>query len=109
MWPTLFKIPWFYLPIRGYGLMLMIGFLGGTWWAARRADKVKCDPDLVINFGFLAACCGVIYFPNPRVLSIRWLQPALSTEGGFRFRASGHSTAGAPAPGQIMPVTGAGQ
>ncbi|MHC4800364.1 MAG: prolipoprotein diacylglyceryl transferase, partial [Planctomycetota bacterium] len=60
MWPTIFKIPWFHLPIRGYGLMLMIGFLGGTWWAARRAERVKCDPDLVINLGFLALITSVI-------------------------------------------------
>ena len=31
MCPTLFKLPWLGLPIRGYGLMLMIAFLGGAW------------------------------------------------------------------------------
>jgi phosphatidylglycerol---prolipoprotein diacylglyceryl transferase len=62
MWPTLFKIPLpgGYLPIRGYGFMLMIGFLGGTWWAARRAARVKCDPDFVINLGFVSLLASVV-------------------------------------------------
>ncbi|MBI4580287.1 MAG: prolipoprotein diacylglyceryl transferase [Planctomycetes bacterium] len=60
MWPTVFTIPWLNLPIRGYGLMLMIGFLGGTWWAAQRAARVKCDPDFVINMGFAALLSSVV-------------------------------------------------
>ncbi len=60
MWPTLFRLPWLEIPIRSYGLMLMIGFLGGTWWAARRAARTKCDPDLVINLGFVALVFSVI-------------------------------------------------
>lgn len=60
MWPTVFEIPWLNIPIRGYGLMLMIGFLGGTWWAARRAMRVKADPDVVINLGFIALIASVI-------------------------------------------------
>lgn len=60
MWPTLFKIPWINLPIRSYGFMLMVGFLGGTWWAARRASRVKCDPDFVINLGFLSLIASVV-------------------------------------------------
>jgi len=60
MWPTIFKLPWLHLPIRGYGLMLMIGFLGGAWWASRRAAKVKCDPDFVVNMAFVALISSVI-------------------------------------------------
>ncbi len=60
MWPTLFKIPIILLPIRSYGFMLMIGFLGGTWWAARRAARVKCDPDMVVNLGFIALVASVV-------------------------------------------------
>jgi len=60
MWPTRFKLPWVNLPIRGYGLMLMIGFLGGTWWAARRAARVKGDPDFVVNLGFIALIASVV-------------------------------------------------
>lgn len=60
MYPTLFNLPWLGLPIRGYGLMLMVAFLGGTWWAAHRAARVKADPDLVVNLGFLALIASVI-------------------------------------------------
>ncbi len=60
MWPTLFKLPWIHLPVRGYGLMLMIGFLGGTWWAARRAVRVKADPDFVVNLGFVSLIASVV-------------------------------------------------
>jgi len=60
MIPTVFTIPWLNIPIRGYGLMLMIGFLAATWWAARRAARVKCDPDLIINMGFVALIAAVV-------------------------------------------------
>src|SRR5687768_14809881 len=66
MQPTLFNIPfpwfsgWLEIPVRGYGLMLMIGFLGGTWWAARRATRVKADPDVVVNAGFIALISSII-------------------------------------------------
>ena len=60
MCPTLFKIPWLDVPIRGYGLMLMIAFLGGTWWASQRAARVKANADLVVNLGFVALISSVI-------------------------------------------------
>src|SRR6476660_1052950 len=60
MRPTLFNIPWFNIPIRGYGLMLMIGFLGGTWWAAKRASRVKADPDTIINLAFVSLLASVV-------------------------------------------------
>jgi len=60
MYPTLFHLPIVGLPIRGYGLMLMIAFLGGTWWAARRAARVKADPDFVVNLGFVALLASVV-------------------------------------------------
>ncbi|GMV97343.1 MAG: prolipoprotein diacylglyceryl transferase [Phycisphaerae bacterium] len=64
MWPTIFelKLPFWphELTIRSYGLMLMIGFLGGTWWAARRAERVKANPELVVNMGFVALLSSII-------------------------------------------------
>ena len=60
MFPTLFKLPIIGLPIRGYGMMLMIGFLGGTWWAARRAMRVKADPDFIVNLGFVALIFSIV-------------------------------------------------
>lgn len=60
MQPTLFDIPFLGIPIRGYGLMLMIGFLGATWWAARRAARVKADPEFIVNLGFITLIASVI-------------------------------------------------
>lgn len=63
MYPTLFRIP--FLPenwadIKSYGAMMMVAFLGGIWFAVRRAERVKADPDVVINMGFIALLAGVI-------------------------------------------------
>jgi len=38
----------------------MIAFLGGTYWAASRAWRVKANPDIVINLGFTALLCSVV-------------------------------------------------
>lgn len=64
MWPTVFDLKLPFWPhefsIRSYGLMLMIGFLGGTWWAARRADRVKANPELIVNMGFVALLASIV-------------------------------------------------
>ncbi len=48
------------IPIRGYGLMLMIGFLLSIMWAARRAERSGANPDVVLNCGFIALLGGVV-------------------------------------------------
>lgn len=63
MYPTMFRIP--FLPeqwadIKSYGVMMMVAFLGGIWLACRRAMKVKADPDVVLNMGFIALITGVV-------------------------------------------------
>lgn len=62
MHPTLFDLvtPWFSTQIRSFGLMLMIGFLGGVWWACRRAVRVKADPDVIINIALLGLIAAVV-------------------------------------------------
>jgi phosphatidylglycerol---prolipoprotein diacylglyceryl transferase len=62
MLPTVFTIPLpggGGIPIKGYGLMLMLGFLSAIWLCMRRAEKVRSNPDTVLNAGFLALICGV--------------------------------------------------
>lgn len=54
MRPELFTIPGTSITVPSFGAMVMIGFLGALWWMTRRATKVKQDPDLVLNFGFIA-------------------------------------------------------
>ncbi len=60
MFPTIFTIPGLDIPLRSYGLMLMIGFVGGTWWATRRAIRTKGDPDVIVNMGFLALIFSIL-------------------------------------------------
>jgi len=60
MKPFLFELPIVGWTVKGYGLMLMIGFLLAVWLASRRAMKCKADPDIVLNVGFVALICGVI-------------------------------------------------
>ncbi len=60
MKPEIFDIPFIHYGVKGYGFMLMIGFLTGIWWAARRAMKVKANPDMILNVGFIALVFGVI-------------------------------------------------
>jgi phosphatidylglycerol:prolipoprotein diacylglycerol transferase len=63
MYPTLFRVP--FLPdawgdIKSYGAMMMVAFLGGIWLACRRALRVKADPDVVLNMGFIALIAGIV-------------------------------------------------
>ncbi|MHC4673977.1 MAG: prolipoprotein diacylglyceryl transferase [Planctomycetota bacterium] len=53
MYPKLFTIPGINFPVPGYGAMVLIAFLGATFWMARRAVKVKADPDIILNLGFI--------------------------------------------------------
>jgi len=59
MHPELWKIPGLGWSIKSYGFMLMAGFLISIWFAMRRAMRVKADPDLVLNMGFVSLLCGV--------------------------------------------------
>ena len=60
MHPELWKIPGLGWGIKSYGFMLMAGFMVSIWFAMRRAQRVKSDPDLVLNLGFVSLICGVL-------------------------------------------------
>ncbi len=60
MMPIIFTIPFINKDIPGYGLMMMLGFLSGIWWAVRRAQKSGANPDVVLNCGFIALIAGVV-------------------------------------------------
>ena len=59
MYPELFRIPLIDVPVKSYGFMLMVGFLTAIWFAMRRAERVKANPDTILNLGFVALICGV--------------------------------------------------
>ncbi|NLF72481.1 MAG: PDZ domain-containing protein [Candidatus Anammoximicrobium sp.] len=48
------------LPIRGYGVMLLLGVLAGVVLAVREARRVGVDPDLVISLCFHLFVAGII-------------------------------------------------
>ncbi|MCK4660914.1 MAG: prolipoprotein diacylglyceryl transferase [Phycisphaerae bacterium] len=59
MHPELFTIPIFNRPATGYGFMLMLGFLSAIWIGMRRAERVKANPDVILNCGIFALFGGV--------------------------------------------------
>ncbi len=48
------------LPIRGYGMMIMLGVIAGTWLATYRAKRVGLDPDLILSLIFWMIVPGII-------------------------------------------------
>lgn len=84
----------FGLPIRGYGVMLMLGVIAGVWLASYRARQVGLDPDLLYGLAFAVFVAGIAgarlfyviqYWPDFRRES--WLETlgevAKFTEGGL--------------------------
>ncbi len=60
MHPILWKLPLVDYPIRSYGFMLMIGFFSAAYIAAKRAEKVRADPDVVLNCAIFALIGSMI-------------------------------------------------
>lgn len=59
MHPIILDLP-FGFSIKAYGLMMMLGFFAATWWAMHRAGKVKADPDVILNLGFISLISGIV-------------------------------------------------
>jgi phosphatidylglycerol:prolipoprotein diacylglycerol transferase len=59
MHPELFTIPIVNWPVKSYGAMLTLGFLSGVWLSMKRAERMKCDPDVALNMGLVSLLCGV--------------------------------------------------
>lgn len=57
---TLFTIPFVGLDVPAFGVMMMLGVVIGTWWASKRAEKVKCDGELIVNLGLLILVSSII-------------------------------------------------
>lgn len=60
MMPVMFRIPGIGLEIPGYGVALMIGFIVSIFWAVRRAERSRANPDVILNCGFIALLGGVV-------------------------------------------------
>ena len=59
MLQEIFRIPYFNIPIYGYGVMLVVGFLGAIQLAKFLAKRSGIDPELFVNAGLLALVTGV--------------------------------------------------
>lgn len=58
MHPELITLPGGFT-IKTYGFFLMIGFLSAVWLAMKKADRVKADPDVILDLSFLSLIFGV--------------------------------------------------
>jgi phosphatidylglycerol:prolipoprotein diacylglycerol transferase len=72
--------------------MWAFGLLAGVWWACRRARKVKADPDLVLDLGFVILFVGmaggrlfhVIHYWEQEFADDPWRIVKIAS-GGFEF------------------------
>ncbi|MFH0939542.1 MAG: prolipoprotein diacylglyceryl transferase [Planctomycetota bacterium] len=48
------------IPVRGYGVMILIGFLVGVWMAARRAQWIGIEPRHCVNIGIFGVFLGLV-------------------------------------------------
>ena len=60
MQQVLFRIPFLDLPIYGYGLMMVIGFLAAIQLAAYLGKRCGIHPDVFVNAGLIALITGVL-------------------------------------------------
>ncbi len=60
MFQELFRIPGLNIPVYGYGLMLVIGFLAGIELAKFLARRCGINPEVLVNAGLIALVAGVI-------------------------------------------------
>jgi phosphatidylglycerol:prolipoprotein diacylglycerol transferase len=49
MYPVLFELPYFGLPITSFGAMMVVGFLAAYWITARRMDELGLDVEQASN------------------------------------------------------------
>jgi len=60
MWPELFRIPVIDLPVFGYGLMMVIGFLAAIEVAKKLAKRVGLDGEIFVNAALIALVAGIV-------------------------------------------------
>lgn len=98
MYPTLGEI--FGLPIRSYGLMLVIGFLLGTLRAYRVARRYHYDPNTIVDIALITLGCGLIGARVAFILT-NWSLFAGNWAGMFQIWSGGLSFHGGLAAGLL--------
>jgi phosphatidylglycerol:prolipoprotein diacylglycerol transferase len=59
MYRTLFHLPLLHVPIYGYGLMMVVAFLGCQWLSGRLATARGINPEIFVNGTLIALVAGV--------------------------------------------------
>lgn len=91
MRPVLFEIPLFNgIPVHAYGFFIMLGFVVGSWIAAKRGPKVGVPAEFVLDLSLWVMICGIL---GSRVFYV-WQYRQLYDwsifdlgDGGFNFWA----------------------
>lgn len=99
MRPELFTIPILDWPVKSYGVMLTVGFLSAIWLSIKRSERMKMDPDVVLNISMVCLVCGVVfarvfyvahywsssfkYEPKPLMAALNFTQGGLEYYGGL--------------------------
>ena len=60
MYPVLFELPYFGIPITTFGAMMVVGFLAAYWITARRMDELGLDVEQAANMLLWCMAGGVI-------------------------------------------------
>ena len=60
MCPELFEIPFIHVTVKGFGLMIVIGFLMGAWLVGRLSRSITSDPQQTTNIVLYALVSGLI-------------------------------------------------
>src|SRR5580765_6927914 len=60
MYQILFRVPYFNIPVYGYGVMMVIGFFVAMWLAQYLARRSKIDPEIFGNAALIALVTGVL-------------------------------------------------
>lgn len=62
MRPVLFEIPLGFrdVPVHAYGFFIMLGFVVGSWIAARRAPRVGVSPEFTLDLSLWVMIAGIV-------------------------------------------------
>jgi len=60
MCPELFRIPFTQLTVKGFGLMLVIGFLAAVYVIRRLSRNITPDPNMITNASLYSLIAGVV-------------------------------------------------
>ena len=60
MYPELFEIPFIHVTLKGFGLMIVFGFLMGAWLVRRLSRTITSDPQHTTNVALYALLGGMV-------------------------------------------------